>query len=77
MITSDTSKLRLGIVTIYKSGKTGRQVYVIVDCEPRTAERSNEIVAEFEADWKGSIAKYNIEIQFLLLPLRQRPESCM
>lgn len=62
MVKRHESNLRMGIVTIYWAGKTNREVYVIVDVEPRTAERAAEIVAEFTADWKGSIRKYNVEV---------------
>ena len=65
----DYSKVNLGIVTITrKAFKDGRSlgpsagVYVIVEVSPRTIERATEIATEFEADWKGAIAKYNASV---------------
>lgn len=66
----DFSKVNLGIVTITrKSFKDGRPLgpsagtYVIVNIRPRTLETAEAIAAEFEADWKASVAKYNVDVE--------------
>jgi len=60
-ITVDQESIRRGIVQFNRVvNKFGGVVYVIV--EGIKAESVASLKAEFEADWKATVRKYNLEV---------------